>query len=129
MALTMLEPGRWPLEVVMFTNHSSCLGDSGKAEVAYKLPGTTYTEARRVWGWGHQPVVLGAEHPVRNRVTFTSLNSFHSSADLAPADRGQFKWGLWRIWFNLHARSKMTELPTTANFEHVFLGEIDNNTG
>ena len=82
-----------------------------------------------MWGWGNQPVMLGAEHPVRNRVIFTPLNSFHSSAGLAPSDEAGFKDMLHKIWFDLHARSAMGGFLTTANFEHVFLGEVSNDTG
>ena len=78
-----------------------------------------------MWGWGNEPVVLGAQRPVRNSVVFTPIDSFHSSAGLAEPGEADFKDMLHKLWFTLTARNKPENYLTTANFEHVFLGEID----
>ena len=72
-----------------------------------------------MWGWRKQPVVLGAGHHVGNSVLFTPLKSFHSSAGMVA--KKDFKGAMKRIWFKLygHEAGKLT----TANFEHIFMGE------
>ena len=60
---------------------------------------------------------------------FTPLDSFHSSAGLAPAGEVQFKRMLHQIWFKLHARSNERDFLTTSNFEHIFMGEVSNTSG
>ena len=76
---------------------------------------------------GNQPVVLGVDHPVGNRVMFTPLNSLHSFAALAPKTMDQFKLALKGTWFRLYSPTKGGK-PTRSVFEHVFMGEVDNST-
>ena len=84
-----------------------------------------------MWGWGNQPVVFGAEHPVRNRVMFTLLNSLHSFAGIFAGDISTFKRYMKGIWFRLYpgdaARDPQTH--TTCNFEHTFMGEVKDTPG
>ena len=76
---------------------------------------------------GNQPVVLGVDHPVGNRVMFTPLNSLHSFAALGPLDKDGFKHALKKEWFDLYSKTEGRK-ATTSNFEHVFMGEVDNST-
>ena len=81
-----------------------------------------------MWGWGNQPDVLCAEHPVWNRVMFTPLNSLHSLAGWMSDDVPYFKRKMKWIWFQLYEndhwrfRGKMT----SCNFEHTFMGEVQD---
>ena len=68
--------------------------------------------------------MLDAGHPVRNSVLFTPLKSFYSSAELVKGK--DFQKDMKTIWFKLYGRE--TGKLTTANFEHVFMGEVNNRT-
>ena len=76
---------------------------------------------------GNQSVVLGVDHPVGKRVMFTPLNSLPSSAALAPPDDFGWKRALYSTWFRLYSATEGRN-ATTSLFEHVFMGEVDNNT-
>ena len=74
----------------------------------------------------NQPVVFGADHPVRNRVMFTPLNFLLLSAALVSDHIYGFKAYLKDVWFKLYSRSEGK--LTTSNFEHIFMGEVRNRT-
>ena len=70
--------------------------------------------------------MLCAEHPVRNRVMFTPLNSLHSFAGIWIGNFYQFKKHMTGIWFRLYPGDavKFPRRLTSCNFEHTFMGEV-----
>ena len=79
-----------------------------------------------MWGWGNQPDVLCAEHPVMNRVMFTPLNSLHSFAGILTDDVEYFKRRMTHQWFRLYPNDhiRSPKKLTSSNFEHTFMGEV-----